>query len=203
MIKAEHIGAIVYKNLIWNFKGKDKELFLTFDDGPNPEITDWVLSVLKEYDAKATFFCVGNKVEQHPEVYNKIISQGHSIGNHTYSHKKGWTTASKEYISDVAKASEFIHSSLFRPPYGRIRPHQMKALKKEYKIIMWDVLSKDYDENVSNNDCLKNVLDYAESGSIIVFHDKLEAQEKLKFVLPKVLDHFTAKGYTFNAITSS
>lgn len=202
-MKAEHIGAIVCRDLIWNFHGKEKELFLTFDDGPEPDITNWVLSVLKEYDAKATFFCVGNKVEKHPEIYNNIIAQGHSVGNHTYSHVKGWTTASKDYILDVEKASKFIDSNLFRPPYGRIRPHQLKVLKNDYKIIMWDVLSKDYDENVSNDDCLKNVLDYVESGSIIVFHDKLQAQEKLKFVLPKVLDHFTEKGFTFNAITSS
>jgi len=202
MIKTEHIGAIVYQNLIWNFKGKEKQLFLTFDDGPEPDITNWVLDVLTEYDAKATFFCVGNKVEQYPKIYNKIISQGHSIGNHTYSHKKGWTTASKEYISDVEKAAEFIDSSLFRPPYGRIRPYQLKVLKRDYKIIMWDVLSKDYDSNVSKEECLNNVIDYTESGSIIVFHDKLESQEKLRFVLPKVLDHFMEKGYTFNAITS-
>jgi peptidoglycan/xylan/chitin deacetylase (PgdA/CDA1 family) len=202
-MKAEHIGAIVYRDLIWNFHGKENELFLTFDDGPEPDITNWVLSVLKEYDAKATFFCVGNKVEKFPETYNKIINEGHSVGNHTYSHVKGWTTASKEYISNIEKASLFIDSNLFRPPYGRIRPHQIKALKKDYKIIMWDVLSKDYDSEVSNEECLKNVLDYAESGSIVVFHDKLKAQEKLKFVLPKVLKHFSEKGFTFNVITSS
>jgi len=201
MLKAEHMGAIVFRDLVWHFLGKENELFLTFDDGPEPEITPWVLSELKKFNAKATFFCVGNKVEKNPDLYNQILDEGHSVGNHTYSHIKGWATASKNYISDVEKAKEFIKSELFRPPYGRVRPHQLKQLKKDFKIIMWDVLSKDYDQKTTNEQCFKNVTEYAESGSIIVFHDNQKAQNNLYSTLPRVLEHYTEKGFIFNSIS--
>ena len=202
MIKREHIAAKVFRDLIWHFVGKDQELFLTFDDGPDPDITPWVLSVLKDFNAKATFFCIGNKVEKHPGIYQQILNDGHSVGNHTYSHIKGWSTASKDYLEDVSKAENFIKSNLFRPPYGRIRPHQLRKIKKDYKIIMWDVLCRDYDEKVSNKECLDNAIEYAESGSIVVFHDTPQAESNLRYVLPKVLKHFTDEGFVFNSITS-
>ena len=202
MLKREHIAAKVFRDLIWHFVGKDQELFLTFDDGPEPDITPWVLSVLKEFDAKVTFFCVGNKVEKYADIYQQILNDGHSVGNHTYSHIKGWSTASKDYLEDVRKAEKFIETSLFRPPFGRIRPHQLRKIKEDYKIIMWDVLCRDYDEKVSNKECLDNVIEYAESGSIVVFHDTLQAESNLKYVLPKVLKHFADKGFVFNSIIS-
>jgi peptidoglycan/xylan/chitin deacetylase (PgdA/CDA1 family) len=201
MLKIEHMGAIVFRDLIWHFPGKENELFLTFDDGPEPEITPWVLSQLKKYNAKATFFCVGNKVEKNPSLYNQILAEGHSVGNHTYSHIKGWTTASENYVSDVDKAKEFIQSKLFRPPYGRIRPHQLKRLKKDFKIVMWDVLSKDYDPKTTNEQCFNNVIDYAESGSIIVFHDNIKSQNNLFYALPKVLEYYSGQGFVFNSIS--
>lgn len=202
MIKRKHIGVFVFRSLTWYFPGKENELFLTFDDGPEPEVTTWILSLLKQYNAYATFFCVGNKVEKNPDLYKQIIDSGHSVGNHTYSHIKGWATASKNYISDVDKASQIIKSDLFRPPYGRIRPHQLKQLKKQFRIIMWDVLSKDYDQEISGEQCFHNVIDYAQSGSIIVFHDNLKSQNNLRYALPKVLDYYSTKGFIFNSISS-
>lgn len=203
MIKSEKIGAFLFRDITWKFQGQEKELFLTFDDGPEPEITEWVLSVLEDFNAKATFFCIGNKVEQFPDLYQKILHKGHAIGNHTYSHFKGWSTASKTYVEDVKRASQHIDSKLFRPPYGRIRPYQLKELKKDFKIIMWDILSKDYDNHTTKEECLQNVLDYSESGSIIVFHDKQKAKDKLMFVLPKVLEYFAGKGFRFSSIPSN
>lgn len=202
MLRREHLAAKVFKDISWHFIGRDKELFLTFDDGPDPNITPWVISILKEFDAKATFFCVGNKVEKHQATYQHILNNGHCVGNHTFSHIKGWSSASKDYLNDVKRAEKFIKTNLFRPPYGRIRFHQLKKIKKDYKIIMWDVLSRDYDKKISNEECLSNVIDYAESGSIIVFHDTPDAEGNLKYVLPKVLKYYSDKGFVFNSIIS-
>lgn len=200
MIKAEKIGAILFRDLIWKFQGREKELFLTFDDGPEPNVTDWVLEILQKYDAKATFFCLGKKVEENPKLFSDIIAKGHSVGNHTYSHLKAWSTAGKNYISDVKRASKYIETNLFRPPYGKIRPHQVKELKKDFKIVMWDILAKDYDKRVSEQTCLRNVINYAESGSIIVLHDSLKAKEKLQYVLPRILEHYSNLGFRFSSI---
>ena len=201
MLRREHIAAKVFRDLTWHFTGKDKELFLTFDDGPEPDITPWVLSVLKEFNAKATFFCIGNKVEKYGDIYQQILKDGHSVGNHTYSHIKGWGTAGKDYLNDVCKAENFIKSNLFRPPFGRIRPYQLRKIKDDYKIVMWDVLSRDYDKKVSNEKCLVKVVEYAESGSIIVFHDTPQAENNLRYALPKVLKHFSDKDFVFNSIS--
>lgn len=201
MLRRQHIVAKVFRGITWHFVGKDKELFLSFDDGPNPDITPWVLSVLKEFNAKATFFCVGNKVEKYPDIYKQILIDGHCVGNHTYSHLKGWSVANNNYLTDVSKAEKFIKTNLFRPPYGKIRPYQLKKIKENYRIIMWDVLSRDYDKKISNKKCLERVTDYAESGSIIVFHDTPKAENNLKYVLPKVLKYYTDKGFVFNAIS--
>ncbi|PLX18272.1 MAG: polysaccharide deacetylase family protein [Marinilabiliales bacterium] len=202
MLKKEHVAAKIFRDLTWHFAGKEDELFLTFDDGPTPEITPWILSVLKEYDAKATFFCIGGKVERFPELYNQIVDDGHSIGNHGYLHMNGWRTGTEKYVRNVERAACFINSNLFRPPYGRIRPKQISMLKQHFKIIMWDVISRDYDNDISGEECLENVLDYTESGSIIVFHDNLKAEKNLKYTLPKFLEHFTKQNYTFNSIES-
>ena len=200
MLKKEHIAAKIFRDLTWHFTGKDNELFLTFDDGPTPEVTPWVLSTLKDFDARATFFCIGQNAEKYPDLYKQIINEGHSVGNHCYSHTKGWGANSKKYISSVRKAAEVIDSNLFRPPYGRIRPNQISQLKNDYNIIMWDVLSKDFDKNFDKEKCLKYVLDFSESGSIIVFHDTSKAERNLKYALPEILKHFTKQGFVFNPI---
>ncbi len=203
MGKKEHIAAKVFRDLTWHFTGKDNELFLTFDDGPTPEVTPWVLSILKEYNAKATFFCVGKNVEEYPDLYQQILNDGHSVGNHSYSHLKGWRTSNKGYVDSAKKAGQIIQSNLFRPPYGQIRPKQISVLKQYFKIIMWDVMSKDYSKKVDEETCLNNVLDYAESGSIIVFHDTLKAEKNLRYALPKVLEHYSQNHYNFNSIEFS
>lgn len=200
MIKKERVAAKIFKDLVWHFAGCENELFLTFDDGPTPEITPWVLDTLKRYNAKATFFCVGENVLNNPEIYRRIIDDGHAVGNHSFSHLKGWNTTTKSYIDDIIKAKEFIKTNLFRPPYGRIKPAQSFELKKDFYIIMWDVLSKDYDESIDKQKCLNYVLNHSEEGSIIVFHDTCKAKKNLEFVLPKVLEHYSEKGFIFKAI---
>lgn len=203
MLKKERIAAKVFRDLTWHFTGKENELFLTFDDGPTPNITPWVLSELKENNAKATFFCIGQNVEKYPDLYQQILDEGHSVGNHTYSHLKGWKISNKGFVDSANKTALIINSDLFRPPYGHIRPKQITALKKIFKIIMWDVLSKDYSKKVDEDTCLNNVLNYAESGSIVVFHDTIKAEKNLRYVLPKVLKHFTDNGFVFNAIENN
>jgi len=200
MIKKEHLAAKIFKDLTWHFAGKEDELFLTFDDGPNPEITPWILSVLEEYDARATFFCIGGKVEKYPDLFDQITESGHSVGNHGYLHMDGWVSNTERYVRNVHRAAGFINSNLFRPPYGRIRPRQAYQLKKDFRIIMWDVLSRDFDNNMSPEKCLDRVLTYTESGSIVVLHDNQKAEKNLKYVLPRVLDYFSTKGFVFNAI---
>ncbi|MFC2104088.1 polysaccharide deacetylase family protein [Bacteroidota bacterium] len=200
MLKKERVAAKIFRDITWHFTGKDNELFLTFDDGPNPEVTPWVISILKEYNAKATFFCLGKNVETYPELYQQILDEGHSVGNHGYLHLEGWKTSNETYIQNVQKSAQLIDSNLFRPPYGKIRPKQLTYLKHDFKIVMWDVLSQDYEIKENNEKCLQNIIDYAESGSIIVFHDTQKAEKCLKYVLPKVLKHYSEKGFIFNPI---
>ena len=191
----------LFPNFIWNVTSEEKALYLTFDDGPTPEITDWILDCLNDYNAKATFFCIGKNVEHYPRIYNRILEEKHAIGNHTFHHLKGWKTKISEYIEDVNKASIYINSSLFRPPYGRIKPKQSKLLiNKGFTIVMWSVLSLDWDKNVPKNQCYNNVIEKSESGSIIVFHDSNKASKNMKYALPKVLDYFSKKGYVFKHI---
>lgn len=203
MIRKAHVAAKFFPDLTWYFPGKENELFLTFDDGPTPEITTWVLSVLKEYNAKATFFCLGQKAEKHPDIYQQILDEGHATGNHTYSHLNGWSNNNQQYFNDIKKASEFIPSNLFRPPYGKISPLQLKHLKKQYQIIMWDVLSYDYHPKTSPQRCLKNIINHARPGSIIVFHDHKKSERKLKAVLPQILEYYSVRGFVFKSIDPS
>ncbi|WP_178985997.1 polysaccharide deacetylase family protein [Winogradskyella helgolandensis] len=209
---------LVFPNFIWNINTKNKELYLTFDDGPTPEITDWVLSTLEGHNAKATFFCIGNNIEKYPEIFKNIISKGHTIGNHTYNHLKGWKHKTADYLADVEKTQSLIHSkiqtlntntlnnqqwnlSLFRPPYGKFNSKQSKQLQElGYKIVLWDVLSYDWDASVSESACLKNVTSTAKEGSIIVFHDSVKASPNLKHVLPKVLEYFSERGFVFKGL---
>ncbi len=195
----------LFPKLIWSVATTKKVIYLTFDDGPTPKITNWVLEELKSHNAKATFFCIGKNVEKYPEIILNIRNNGHVIGNHTQNHLNGWKTKTNVYIADVLKANQQINKLtnqlLFRPPYGKIRSSQAKALQKiEYKIIMWDVLSADFDTLISKEKCLQNVIKNTRNGSIIVFHDSLKASDNLKFVLPRVLTHFTKKGFEFKVL---
>lgn len=186
-------------SLIWNLEG-EPDVFLTFDDGPTPEITEWILDELSKYDAKATFFCLGKNVEQYPHLYNKIIEQGHKVGNHTYSHQKGWEMSLERYIEDVDFANQFIHTDLFRPPYGRIKPSQARKLSERYSLIMWDVLSQDYSNLISPRKCLRNVTKYVKGGSIVVFHDSNKSFRNLRYALPRALEHIHKQGLKCKSI---
>jgi peptidoglycan-N-acetylglucosamine deacetylase len=203
VIKIEYIASNFFKEIVWNFPDKDKELFISFDDGPTEGITQWVLSVLAEYNAQATFFCAGENVENNPKLFKQIISEGHSVGNHGYSHIKGWYTRNKKYFQDVRLASDYINSNLFRPPYGRIKPSQIKHLKKDFKIVMWDVLTRDYNNNLKQETCLRKTMHLIKPGSIIVFHDTEKAERNLKYVLPEVLKYYSKKGFQFSPIEYS
>lgn len=179
----------VLPQLLWQYASTDS-VYLTFDDGPVPEATPYVLEALAEYGAKATFFCVGDNVRKYPMLYQQIIEEGHAVGNHTYHHKNGWKTDTSQYLQDVAAAASVIDSPYFRPPYGKLRPTQMKMLAKDYSIVMWDVLSGDYDPKRTPEQCLQTVVQYSKPGSIIVFHDSVKAIATLKIVLPQVLQAF-------------
>jgi peptidoglycan/xylan/chitin deacetylase (PgdA/CDA1 family) len=194
----------IYPNLIWDIPTQEKKLFFTFDDGPHPIITIQVLDVLKAYNAKATFFCIGNNVVKYPEIYKRIIDEGHAVGNHTFNHLNGWKSADELYLNDINKAMEYIDSNLFRPPYGRISRFQIQQLLKpkyQMKLIMWSVLSGDFDPDISAEKCLNNVLLSTKAGSIIVFHDSEKAAEKMLYALPKVLEQFSKRGFAFEKIT--
>lgn len=194
----------IYPNLIWDIPTHEKKLFLTFDDGPHPIITIQVLDLLKAYNAKATFFCIGNNVVKYPEVYKRIIDEGHAVGNHTFNHLNGWKTPDELYLNDIYKTRDYIDSKLFRPPYGRISRFQIQQLLKpkyQMKMIMWTVLSGDFDRDISAEKCLNNVLLSTKAGSIIVFHDSEKAAEKMLYALPKVLEQFSKKGFAFEKIT--
>lgn len=204
-IKTAKIFKFIFNKWTWSFSPQKKEIYLTFDDGPIPEITPWVLHQLSLYNAKATFFCIGDNIRKHPEVFQQIIDQNHSIGNHTFNHLKGWNTNTEDYIKNTTLCDDLIpnqQQKLFRPPYGKIKISQSKSLLNlGYKIIMWDVLSADFDKNLSSKDCIKNVLSKVDNGSIIVFHDSKKAFPRLEKTLPEVLNQLTQKGYIFKAIT--
>jgi peptidoglycan/xylan/chitin deacetylase (PgdA/CDA1 family) len=184
---------------VWNLNS-DNKVYLTFDDGPTPIVTEKVLDILDKFKIKSTFFCLGRNVDKYPEIYNEIINRGHAIGNHTYSHLNGWKTKYKEYVNDVELAANHIKSTLFRPPYGKIKPFQLRNVYKKYKIIMWDVLSGDFSKHIDNETCLNNVVKYTTSGSIIVFHDSVKASDNLFYALPKAIEYLLSKGYKFEKI---
>ncbi|MEE9349842.1 MAG: polysaccharide deacetylase family protein [Flavobacteriaceae bacterium] len=205
-VKTPKIVRSFYKNYTWFFKTNKKEIYLTFDDGPTENVTQFVLDALEKHQAKATFFCIGKNVENQPLLYQRIVKNGHTIGNHTYNHLNGWQTNANDYVNNVEKCADAINSTfnnqkIFRPPYGRIKKYQAKQLiKKGYEIIMWSVLSGDFDTTISKEKCLKNVLDNTKKGSIIVFHDSIKAKQNIEYVLPKVLEYFSKKGYSFVAL---
>jgi len=198
-VRTPGIVQSVMGGLIWKI-ARSKKVYLTFDDGPVPEATPWVLDLLGSKNIKATFFCVGENVKKYPEIYQRILDEGHSVGNHTFNHLNSWKTDNESYAQNIEKAADVIDSNLFRPPYGKLKPGLVNGLKKKYDVIMWDVLSGDFDTSITPQDCLKNVKENAEEGSIIVFHDSIKAIDTLKFVLPKVISFFEEKGIQMDKI---
>ncbi len=195
----------IFPAMVWKMSALEKKIYLTFDDGPHPKHTSFVLDELKKYNAKATFFCIGNNVRLYPDVYKRIIDEGHSVGNHTFNHLKGRKTNDTVYINDIADAAKYIDSNLFRPPFGSVKKFQARLLQtmtKPYKIIMWTVLSGDFDNNNTKETCLENVLFKTNNGDIVVFHDSEKAAEKMRYALPAFLNKFTNKGYLFEKITA-
>lgn len=216
LVKTPYLLKKLYPtSLIWNMPRDEKVVYLTFDDGPIPGVTPWVLETLKQYEAKATFFCIGDNVRKHSEIYREVLEEGHAVGNHTFNHLKGWKTPDQVYLENIGKCAGFVKSNLFRPPYGRIKRSQIKELRQAAlipppggniaapfpaNIIMWDVLSGDFDPGLSPEKCLKNVLAYAENGSIVVFHDSIKAEKRLRFALPRALAHWKEKGISLKKL---
>jgi peptidoglycan-N-acetylglucosamine deacetylase len=203
LVKTPQFIQKLFPNFTWRIPSDEKVLYLTFDDGPIPDVTPWVLDQLKQYDAQATFFCVGDNIRKNPEIFGQVVEAGHAVGNHTFNHLNGWTTDNVKYFLNVRRCAHQVHSSLFRPPYGRLMPKQAEFLQRHYRIVMWDVLSGDFDPELTPEQCLSNVLKNAKQGSIVVMHDSLKAWERLEYVLPKVLEHFAAKGYQFRRLEES
>lgn len=200
LAKSPQIIKKYYPQLVWDIPNFENKIYLTFDDGPVPEITTWVLAILKKYNVKATFFCLGCNVAKNPELFNQIIENGHAVGNHSYHHLSGWDTDDEVYFSNVKKCNEVINSKLFRPPYGRIKKSQIAETNKEYKIIMWSVLSGDFDPKITPEKCFNNVIKNTKIGSIIVFHDSIKAFPNLENTLPKTIEYLLAKGFVFDTI---
>lgn len=220
LIKSPLLLKWYYPSLLWNKSRTEKVIYLTFDDGPIPNVTDFVLKTLKAFNAKATFFCIGDNIVKHPEVFERVKTDGHAIGNHTFNHLKGWKTDDETYLQNTIKCQELTKTELFRPPYGRIKKSQIRSLElgvrssefkalnnselqthnSKLKIVMWDVLSGDFDTKLSPEKCYQNVIKHTENGSIIVFHDSLKAFDRLSYALPKVLAYFTEKGFTFSTL---
>ena len=185
----------LYPSLEWKVDTNEPNIYLTFDDGPTPGVTEWVLDTLKKYNAQATFFCIGKNVAAHPEIYQRVIDEGHQVGNHSFNHVNGWKNTSSTYVHDVKQCAELVESKLFRPPYGKISPTQIKALKKDFKIIMWSVLSKDFHPGTSKEKSLKITLKQLKKGDIIILHDSVKAEENMKYVLEKLLIYAQEKGW--------
>jgi len=195
---------VIYRTLfpgaIWRINSSEKCVYLTFDDGPVPEITPWVLDLLDKYNIKATFFCVGDNVRKYPEIYQQVLDRGHFVGNHTFHHKQGICCRTKNYVLNADLATRYINSKLFRPPHGHMRFRQALKLRKDYKIIMWDVVTRDYSWRLNAEQVFRNVKKYTRNGSVIVFHDSVKAEPRMKEALPKSIEWLLEQGYTFKLI---
>lgn len=194
-----------HPHFLWSQPTREPLIHLTFDDGPIPEVTEWVLKTLSAWQAKATFFCVGDNVRKYPALFGEVIAHGHRVGNHTFHHLNGWRTNLADYLANVERCRQAMglppgKPLLFRPPYGRITRSQACWLRQSYRIVMWDVLTGDFDPNLSPDQCLRNALRYTQGGSIVVFHDSLKARQNLQYALPRYLEHFSRAGYYFEAI---
>lgn len=194
------IYRVLFPGAIWRMPSKSKCVYLTFDDGPIPQITPWVLDLLNKYDVKATFFCVGDNVRKYPDIYKMVLDQGHRVGNHTFNHIQGIRSWTKNYLHNIKKAGEFIDSNLFRPPHGHMRFPQILFLRQQYKIIMWDVITRDYSPHMTPNGVFNVVKNYTRNGSIIVFHDSLKAETNMKEALPRSIEWLKQEGYEFKLI---
>ncbi|MBS1501809.1 MAG: polysaccharide deacetylase family protein [Bacteroidetes bacterium] len=197
-VKTPWLVRQLYPSLLWNKQRAGSSIFVTFDDGPIPIVTPFVLNILKKHDAKATFFCIGDNIKKHPEIFEQVKNDGHAIGNHTFNHLKGWVTEDQVYLDNFLQCDHLVHSYLFRPPYGRIKRSQIRLLRKMkpgLQIVMWDVLSGDFDQKLSPEACLQNVLKHTRPDSIIVFHDSLKAFDRLEYVLPRAMDEWRKKGW--------
>ncbi|HRH48454.1 MAG TPA: polysaccharide deacetylase family protein [Panacibacter sp.] len=212
-VRAPWIFKKLRPSLVWQKPSDEKVLYLTFDDGPHPTATPFVLDQLKQYNAKATFFCIGKNVVEQPRIYQRILEEGHRVGNHTFNHLNGWKTNDEAYLDNIFEAAKYIDSNLFRPPYGRITKFQQKILSADnaqasnlknrtsnFTIIMWTLLSGDFDVKLSPQRCLQNVILNSKAGDIIVFHDSTKAWERMNYALPKVLEHFSNKGFRFQLL---
>lgn len=200
-VSSTKIAEIAFPSLVWRIPNRSNKIYLTFDDGPIPEITEWVLDVLKSYNIKASFFCVGENVKNNPDVYKRIIDEGHAVGCHTFNHLNGWFTSNEVYLENIITAEKYIKSNIMRPPYGKIRLSLAKLISHSYKIVMWDVLSKDYDPDTTPEECYQNVMDKAGSGSIVVFHDSIKAFRNMKYALPRAIESLLNKGFQFDKIS--
>jgi peptidoglycan/xylan/chitin deacetylase (PgdA/CDA1 family) len=200
LAKSPAIVKKYYSQLTWDIPNNENKIYLTFDDGPIPEVTEWVLDILKQYQIKATFFCIGDNIKKNPEIFQRILEEGHFVGNHTQNHLNGWKTEDEVYFKNIEECSELVNSKLFRPPYGRIKKSQHSILNTQYSIIMWDVLSGDFDAKTTPEQCYNNVIKNTKSGSIIVFHDSVKASENLKKTFPKAIDFLLKKGFVFDVI---
>ncbi len=189
-----------YPSLLWKVDTHEKEIYLTFDDGPINGPTDLVLDTLRSFKAKATFFCIGDNIKKHPGQFKKIIDEGHSVGNHTFNHLNGWRTSNEHYIQNIIECQKLLpDTKLFRPPFGRIKRSQIPLLK-DYTIVMWDVLTFDYDSSLNEDRCLRGAVDSVRSGSIVVFHDSIKAEKNLTYVLPRFMEHCASKGYSLKSL---
>ena len=208
IVKTPAAARRLFPAALWKIRAKEKKMYLTFDDGPIEEVTPQVLDILKQYNAKATFFCIGKNINANPHIFKRLIAEGHTVGNHTQDHLNGWQVESALYFKNVATGRESLMQYrneepsriFFRPPYGKLTLPQYNYLKKHYKIVMWDILSFDFDLKITKEEVLENVLKNAVSGSIIVFHDSLKASENMLYALPKVLEHYTSLGYQFESL---
>jgi len=200
-IKPPRWQRAIFPRAIWSMPRDEKKLFLTFDDGPTPGVTESVLEILAQYEAKATFFCIGKKVEEQPELYQQMLSAGHRPGNHTYNHLSGWKTKNDLYFKNIEQCASKVDSTMFRPPYGAIALSQYNYLEPKYRIILWDVLCGDFDPANSKERCFGNVVKHAIEGSIVVFHDSVKAADKVLYALPRVIEYFLEKGFAFNALS--
>ena len=203
LVKTPAILKPLAKDLLWHVETAQREVYFTFDDGPTPNVTEATLDLLRQYNAKATFFCLGKNTEANPELFSLIALEGHAVGNHTFDHPDGWKTSQIAYLRNVVSAKKTITSNLFRPPYGRITPAQVNALKNHFQLVMWDVLSADFDSNNSPEQCYENVVKNVNPGSIVVFHDSLKASTNMLFALERSLDYLSRDGYIFRALSDT
>jgi peptidoglycan/xylan/chitin deacetylase (PgdA/CDA1 family) len=204
LVKTPWLLKKLYPQLTWGVNKVDRCIYLTFDDGPIPIVTPFVLNILKQHHAKATFFCIGDNIRKHPDIFEQVKADGHAIGNHTYNHLKGWKTDDKTYLDNFLLADELVGTNLFRPPYGRIKRSQTKLLKQvrpDLQLIMWNVLSGDFDINLKPEQCLDNVIKNTTNGDIVLFHDSLKAFDRLEYALPRAMEYWSKEGYEFNPLT--